>query len=440
MKERVLAKAGLTTLQGIVETLLFYPLILLFAVYLLPQPQVWLWSAGLPLLFGAGHAAYVWLKLDKVYKLLAIALLVAAAWSVIWFGSSWLAAVSLLFAILAFIRGARGAEQEWEARFPMSAMFAGMILHFILSVATVFRSELHAYLWLIGVCGLLALAATLYCLNAEAVRQQTLSGQRKSAVPGSVSGLNRLLVLVLLLAAVAITMLRTIQEAFEWLRGRIVALLQLLPSREGDAPVEQPTAPEMPEPPMLGEEPSEPSALMQWLEQAAMIAVYVLLGLLVLYGCYALGKRLPGWLRRLYQALTAWINRGERQGEELGYVDTVESLIQTRDSGPGLGGRLRDRLSAWNRRKPRWSDDMTNEERVRFLYRRWLQSARKEGYELKPHLTPLETVADIERWRSRSSREDLPLTRLYEQARYGSHPVKDSQVQELKHMMEQYLS
>ncbi|WP_020616253.1 DUF4129 domain-containing protein [Paenibacillus daejeonensis] len=440
MRETTAAQAGATTLQGVIETLLFYPLLLLLAEYLLPQPTVWLWSAVLPLLYGAGHGACLLLKLDKVYKRLAFVLIAGAGWGLLWFGGSWQTAFPVLWSMVALFQGTRAADREWDARFPMSAMFTGVGLYFALSIATVYRAELAQYGWLIAILGLLALAVTLYRFNADAIRQQTLSGSRKAEVASSVSWLNRLLVFGLLIAAVGITMLRSIQQAFGWLREQIMALLQLLPSGPDEAPPEQPAMPDMPQPPMMGEEPTEPSAFMKWLEQAAMIAMYVLIALVLLYACYAIGKRLPGWLRRLYKVLTAWINRDDRQGEDLGYVDHVESLIKTRDRGPGLRDRWKDRFAEWNRRKPRWSDEMTNEERVRYLYRRWLQAARKEGYELKSYLTPLETVADIERWRHRSSTEDLPVTQLYELVRFGDKPVQDDQVTELKRLMERYLS
>lgn len=435
--KQAIVRAGITAWQGAVETLMFYPIALLLAVYLLPRPDVWLWSLSLPLLYGLGHAAHAWLKLDRVYKLTAFALLVGIGWSVLCFGSGWQTAFPMVWSVLALVRGARAVNHDWSARFSISPMLVGLGMYFVLSVAASFRPELGDHVWLLAGLGLAALTALLYRFNADAVREQTLSGTRKAELPRSVSWLNRLLVLVLLLLAVAITMMSYIQQAFAWLKARLAEWLSRSPG-EPEPPPAQPEAPEMAPPPMLGEPPGEPAAWMRWLEQAAMIAVYIAIGALLLYALYALGKRMPGWMRRLYKMLAAWINREGRDGESLGYEDEVESLIRTREPR-SRGKRWQDRLSGRGRREPRWSEQLTDEQKVRYLYRRWVLEARREGYELKRHLTPLETVADIERWRGGSAVEGLPVTQLYEQVRYGQRAIRPDQLRELEERMARYM-
>ncbi|GBF75898.1 hypothetical protein PA598K_04332 [Paenibacillus sp. 598K] len=416
---------------------MFYPVALLFAVYLLPSPAVWLWNASLPLLYGLGYAAHAWLRLDRVYKLTAFALLGGIGWSVLCFGSGWQTALPALWSVLALVRGARAANQDWAVRFSISPMLVGLGMYFVLSVAASFRPELGDHIWLLAGLGLAALTVVLYRFNADAIREQTLSGTRKAELPRAVTWLNRLLVLALLLLAVAITLMSYIQQAFAWLKARLAEWLSRSPGEPEPPPV-QPESPEMSPPPMLGEPPGEPAAWMRWLEQAAMIAVYVALGALLLFALYALGKRLPGWMRRLYKTLVAWLNREGRDGESLGYEDQVESLIRTKEPQRS-GKRWQDRLADWSRREPRWSEQLTDEEKVRYLYRRWVLEARREGYELKRHLTPLETVADIERWRGGSAVEGLPVTQLYEQVRYGQRSVHAEQLRELEARMRRYM-
>ena len=436
MKHSLPMLTGRAIVQGAVEVLLFAQLLMLLGFYSLPEPLAWIWLISLPLLYGIGCLASQVLRLNRFYKLFLFTAAAGGGYSYALFSDDILAwVISAFVSLFVLYRGGRMSTGSWRDQFPVVCYLTGVILYFLVSFIMQFQDGFSAYQPALTACGVLAFAVTLYAYNETNIKQETLSGDKEPVISKSVLWQNRIFVFLLFAAAVLFTLFRYVQQAFLWLKQLIVDLLNQLPTGQTEPPEAEPP-PDPMKAPMMPEESSEPSAFMVLLERIAFILVYVLIGLLILYLLYQGVRRLVPLVKLLYQRLTAWINRGDNQDAGKGYVDDIESLVKLKSEPGKWRDRFKERWDDLTSRSPRWTEEMSNEEKIRFLYRVWLSESMKEGYERKPHLTPLETLADLEQWRNRGHAAGGPITTLYEKVRYGNQPIDDKLVEEIKQLID----
>ena len=82
---------------------------------------------------------------------------------------------------------------------------------------------------------------------------------------------------------------------------------------------------------------------------------------------------------------------------------------------------------------------LTNEEKVRRLYKKKIEALRKKGYAISGAHAPMERVQDVKLWKQmneeQSGTEKLEsLTKLYEEVRYSNHEVNHDMVKAAKEM------
>ncbi|TBL75387.1 DUF4129 domain-containing protein [Paenibacillus thalictri] len=436
MTSRSLAKA---LLRGAVELLLFLPPFLLAAVYLLDGSLRWLWLVLLPVAYVVGYAAQSAINLRKLYALLLLAAATAAVHTLIFYflGLAWY--VTGPFALLAAFRGIRSADMSWEASFPVGLNAIGILIYFIVSVMVRFVESFQPYVPVLTGCGVIALAVALFIANQAHIRQETLSGKKAPSVASSVLWQNRMMIGLLLIVIAVVALFRELRDVFLQLRDAVIAailwLLSLLPDTK-----QTPEGAAQPKPPMDQGVPAQPAAWLVWLEQAAIVLAEAAAVLLIVYGLYKLLRKLPPLVKRIYLWCIAALRMGEKLESREGYEDNVESLVDWN----GLGGKFAERLKNWRtalaRKKIRWEDLEDNGERVRFLYKRWLQRHIARGYAYKPFLTPQETGNELDNPRRHTAGHqtggDSELVEWYEHARYGERLPTDAQAQILKNKLE----
>ncbi|GGF90284.1 DUF4129 domain-containing protein [Paenibacillus abyssi] len=429
---KTLSSAGASIVKGAVELLMFLPAVLVILVYVIVEPVKWLWLGSLPLLYGIGYAGNVFFGLNRYIKILLFAAPLAFGYVYLLFDSlmSW-----ILLGVMSMIALQRGVKMNgtvWRQQFGLQNYIIGLVVYFATSVILRLVDGFEPYLPLLTWFGIAALSVTLYVLNTHNIYQETFSNVAAPAVSSSVWWHNRLQIVMLLAIALVITLFQKIEQGLLWLRDRIRAWLQGI----GSEPEElvQPSAQEQLPPQLPQMEPAEPSKFMIWLEKIGMVLVYLFLAALALVLLYQIGKRAPVLFMKLYRVITRLFNKETEQQSKEGFVDEVETLFELK----GWKERLADKLGQ-RRMKARsqWSDNLSNEEKVRYLYRQWLTRLIKNGYKRKTYHTPKETMREIERSNKQYQSTSGEFLSLYEQARYGHKDVSDQEVRSVKKFVEE---
>lgn len=436
MKDRF-AATGAAVLKGAVETLLFLPLLTIIAAYALPAGAAVWWLAVLPLAYAAGCAGKLWLPLRRLYRSVLFAIAVSAVWSFAFFGLSLPFAFSAVIVFIAVMRGGRMAEEDWMAQFSLAWYGAGLLTYFLLSVFAPLLPKTAPYGGALNAFGLLAIVVSLFRINLFNMRAETLSGSA-DALPAAVRRHNRLLVTLALVVIAALMFFSHIREGWEWLRERLIAMLQALFSRSGPSEAPPLQQPEQGMTPLLPQDDGQRSVLLEWLEQIVVFLLYAAAIVGLIYLLYKLGRKLPSALRKWMAWLLRLLRRERAVTVDPGYEDEVESLDRERS-----GGGLFRFVKRAEGTADKWPEAGTNADKVRFLYREWLRRAMRKGYPLRPHLTPGETAEDIAAWQRNAEREAAggnagaaPLVTAYEAVRYGGKTVSDAEVEAIREKLE----
>ncbi|XEC92530.1 DUF4129 domain-containing protein [Paenibacillus tarimensis] len=426
--DKTLIGAGNAVVKGAVELLLFLPLLLVAAVTMIEDGSRLLWIVSLLPVYGAGYAAAGWLRLTRLYKLLPVVLLIGAGHGLLFAETTIQVLVIGFISSMAAYRGGRLNGALWSERFRLSYAAAGIAIYFVASIAFPRISGYEPYLSLLVWCGIGSLFAALHIFNSVNLKQETFSKGDKPDVSRNVLWQNRILIVIFVIIAVIIAEVQRIDEALKRLRDWLNQWLQKMQNQTNH--IESPPAMNT-QPPMFPEEgPSEPSVLMVWLEQIMMVIGYLGIVLFFLFVLYKILKKAPGSLQKLYRLLSRLFNGNGYKGNEAGYVDEVEMLSEWE----GLKNKFKDR---WIKRMPgrtgTKADNMTNEQKVRDLYRRSIADYMKRGYERKLHYTPKETQHDIEHWdQQQTGGMFAKLSLLYERVRYGNANVTDDQLKSIR--------
>jgi len=434
---RILSKAGTVLLKGAVELLLFLPVLLVVAVYLLPESVRWLWLGTLPLLYVAGFTIGTFVPIPWLFLLLLIVASIGGGYSYLLFDSVSAMLISALFACSAVYRGFKLVFVSWYLLFPAGFYLFGMILYFIGSVILHFVDEFQPYLPLLTWGGVVALAVTLLVTNESNMKQETLPGDKEPVIASDMKWKNRLLIGSMMLIIIFIVGFQMLQRAVNWVKEQLVALLRALfaPSDKPPAAADGQKAPDKLPDFANGEPPPEWMVLLEKLIYYAAAAIVIALLLLLLY---TIARKIPRWVRLAISWLAARLHTPDMKSSRIGYEDDVESLMDWE--------QLNDRLLAgWKRLfrgsvpQEKWDQMTTNRDRVRFLYRSLLRRSVRYGYLLKPHLTPQETNRELKQWGKQQGSDAAAadtLVSVYDKVRYGDKDVSDIEVLELKDQLE----
>ncbi len=248
--------------------------------------------------------------------------------------------------------------------------------------------------------------------------RQIPPGARRSGLAGT---------LALLAAVFALALSGPIGRAVSWLFGGLgtalrALLLALSRFFTGDEQVS-------PEPEATGEGdmnqlgPVQEGGLLAFLFRILLyvVSAAILLAMFALL-CYGLSRLLP----KVWRDITGWARRtfGTWQEDAVAYSDRNENLLTLRQAINDAGASLR-RFAKRFQPKPRLEDCATNGERVRFLFREYLQRRRQAGKPPRPGDTPAQLVGEAGRG----------LWEPYNRTRYGGLEPTDREVQDALHVV-----
>ena len=221
------------------------------------------------------------------------------------------------------------------------------------------------------------------------------------AVPGSIRRRNRLLTFLMLVAALLISLIpalgRWLTQAWDMLRTVVAQVIRwLIDLYPAPAPVQGGGGAGGADFGMLGEAaPTSPLAVI--LEKIMLVLAFAFLAVLLVKALRILGQKLMMFLRWGFQRLQSYASSATED-----YVDELQNTREQGDERFLLNRLRRRRISA------RELEAMPPRERIRVLY----AIARRKHPEWPASGTARETLKEES-------------ARIYERARYSSHPVTE---------------
>ncbi|WP_342566094.1 hypothetical protein NST84_13705 [Paenibacillus sp. FSL R7-0345] len=426
-------------LDCLIEGLLFLPLWVFLEVYLQPEQALFPWYFILPLVSLAGILLRHVFKRRWLQILASLPLGLTAGFILGGMEPNIipLMAVSALFAYLGM--SAAGREQG------LKTYAIGLFVYFAAVIIYARVPELQHSLTLLSWCGGLCLVLALLNTNISFMRYNSFAAGTER-LPLGMRRHNRMYVLLFILAAVLLAsgaakaIATLVLGAFYMLFG----LLSRLLSKSEEAPLGRQGMPASQE--FLQTEIKEPGLLSAILD----ILFYSLAAVVVLavlyFGLRWLYRNSSGIFRRVVDALLAILRRESAQ-EQTGFKDEEASVFAWDRTVQNLREYWRSRLKPGGR-NDRWEAMDGSRERVRWLYRHWLNARAAEGYKLKSHLTPQETGADVAEWsgdrkqgrkgeRIGSEASAAELLQLYNEARYGQTTASAKEPEQLDQLKKQ---
>lgn len=419
----------------LVELLFYLPVWILLHVFL-PSPVDPAWLYLLPLLSLAG--VLLRRQLAIRWRQLIAALLLGL-------GLGLLSGNISVYAIPLAVAGSLFAYRGMNAstRRNATGIYAvGLVLYFIAAIVFPRYPQLQPTTAFLTGGGSLCLIITLLANNKVHLRYSSLSGDT-APLPQALRRHNNRYVLLFVIAA-AVLAAGAGQAIGFWLWNSLRMFLRWLiqlSSHGGKPPVPETTPPPIMQSPPLPEA-REPGLLgLIWdiiLYGLAISAVSALL----FYALRWLYRNSSGILHRAIDALLS-ILRKEDLVQDAAYVDEEKNIFAWEKTVQYINNLWTSRLGFATRRD-RYENLTGNRERVRWLYRQWINSKRAEGYEAKNYLTPHETGADVSKWSEDRKRQrrgrggNVPaatpenLLKLYDKARYGEEEPSAAEVAELK--------
>lgn len=418
--------------HGVIELILFMPLLLLLPIYLAPPGTVMNWLLLVSVSYLAGAVFVIVFQMKRKWQQVIGSALLASLLVIYSMGHTLWSYITIVLLIVAMLRGVYMAYRQINQVYPELFYFIGPGLYFLTAIFYARLEELNVYASFMFWLGLLSLLICLFFSNRVHLQWTSITQNRNQSVDGEQKlnkGLllhNRILLIGLLLIIVIASLLRQIQQGLSWLYSQLVAWINRLLASDSVDPLPE-TEPEAPSSPDFGfMEPAEPNPFFVWLERAVQVVFYVLIIAVTIVLLYWLGKRMI----RLIGWLSNWLNsRTDRQSEEnsyTGYVDEEEVL----DGGwKPFAGAAADRMRSWmermRNREASWETLSSKREKARYLYRHYIRRPSSQK-SVRESSTPREAGTALSKQYPEYEKAIKRLADSYEQARYGDkEPVED---------------
>lgn len=415
----------------IIEFLLFLPLWILFRVYLLPSQVDPMWMIVLPILSLVGVLLRYRCKVK--WKQLLAALILGG---LVGIGSGVQSIYALPIGAAGFICAFLGMNAEsLYHRFKM--FWVGIAIYFVATIAFRRIPALETSIPLLTWLGSLSLILTLLIYNRNHLQYSTYS-EDKETLPKGIKRNNRIYVIAIgIIGAVLATGIGQAIGTFLW--NLLRSFFGLFSGSSEPLPPQAERPPIAPLLPTGGN--SEPGLLAAIFDIVFYLLGAALVGAIVYYALRWLYKNAGGRLRGAMDALLALLRREHNPQDNRAYLDEEKSVFTWEQTVQSLKEFWNTRFASRNQ-KDRWDQMNSEQEQVRWLFRRWLLMRREDGYEPKQGLTPKETNKDITKWASNNKHKHKDhqaseqvsdqLIELYEKVRYGEEHPATSEVAALK--------
>ena len=425
----------------LLELLLFFPLWVLFQVYVISPRIDSSWMYFLPLLTLVG--IYLRIFCNVRWKQLIASCVLGLGLGVM-SGGSTIPLISLAVAgSICSYHGMTAVSRQNLFR----VYWLGIPLYFIAAIVFHRIPRLHDSSSLITSLGSVCLVLSLFVSNRQHLKHSSFS-EGPSPLPQGLRRHN--FVFVILFVAVAVLLAAGLGKALgngllSVLRYIFNGLNRLFSGKEPSPLQEEAPPPLVQEMPMG--ETHEPGLLALIFDYFFYIAGAAILGVVLFFTLRWLYRNTSGIWHKLIGSLLSILKKEQSPHRNHGYVDEEKSIFTFEKTLQDIKDFWRSKLNLGTRRDL-WENMNGNKEQVRWLYRQWLWSKRKSGYEAKNYLTPRETGTDVMKWsdsqskhrkgdidKSKGKTKTDTLLDLYDEARYGGKEPSAKEITELKERM-----
>lgn len=412
------ARQGLFNgLKGVIEIILFLPVLILLYVNIPFTPSFAAWMALLGVFYLVGAYFAQWLQ--YTYLILYIGFSLVSSIGAVWllWGLHFAEFVTIALCNFAFYRGCSLALNRWKDSLPMTAWWISLAIYFLTSIFFSRYVQYDAYMILFAIAGFTSLIATLWRTNVLILREVNLGDKQPTRIATSVLRHNRIAIFAMVALIVMITFLNVIQNTVLKLAQHMKDwLVKWLGSGSSNQRVDDPIF----ETPMTFPEtvPGTETSLIMLIVQFVgyVLTAIALVFLLVFFVRKLVRLSGEGW-RKLLSILRqkGFLKKDAFTSTTTGYVDEEQKLLKLTD----VGKLYRDRFGQWLaerlKREPKWDDLSDNKARIRFLYRHWLLRKVAAGVAIDEALTPREVGEQL----AEMGDDRRELVAMYDAARYG---------------------
>lgn len=424
-----------TLLQGIVEYLLFFPLLLIIGIYIVDHLQLWSWLVSILGLFIIGVLFRTLLPNQKWWMHAGFSIIVGILPSFI-FGGHLLFVILLAVIHPVFVyRGMMYAGRSGGSLLPVSFLWLGGLgIYFIGYFVFRYVETLNPYLTLFTVFGAILVVLTLFISNNDHLKSATLSKERVPFISRAIKNQNQIFLLITISVIALITNGQMIREGlWNGFRTSIQWIITLLSGSEDQQIIEEPPPPSSAAPKLPFVETKEPSAFAELLEVIMMYVVYFLLFVAMIVLLLLLVKRTRLWIKKIVGTfilfLKQMVSRSTKRVETAQYVDEKESVFSWKEWKEEQQEKAKGLMQNIFKRKPSW-DSLSNQEKVRFVYRELLlQEMGNINY--KSTYTPSEMLEQLIVSVSMDEKKIGRLRTAYEQTRYGEQDIEENIIEEI---------
>ncbi|WP_226037348.1 DUF4129 domain-containing protein [Aquibacillus saliphilus] len=427
-------------IQVMIEFLVIFPFVLTISVYTIPTNLLSYWLISLVVVLLVSIIFRLIFKNKKRWFYISILVLFSFVLPVL-FGSGQLSVVIVY--IVAFVFGYRGivyAEQPGEDFTAPSVLWAyGMPSYFVSYFVYLYIDSLTAYSELISWTGVTFVILTLFISNRQKLLDATLSVQKKPKLSRSIQNHNRLFILITTLLVLIVANFTTIQTVLYNLISKTIQFIIWFFSLFGtEQSIEKEQAPSN-DMYFLPNEGSDPSLFAIWLERIFLTVMFIFIAATILFLIVKFYKKFHSRLKIIFSWFVQFLNQifgisnHKETSEE--YIDEKEVVFDLNDWRVRTRDWTKEHVINRFKRKRNW-ENLTNSEKVRYLYHQFVSEQVKNGFVFHSYQTPHETLEKIKEQNQLSTDLLTKLEESYQEARYGDEQISDKTIKLLSSLID----
>ncbi len=300
-------------------------------------------------------------------------------------------------AFVLFYRGMMYTSGEWLDLLPSTAVFVIITIDFIALLIIGIAPALEPYRLLATVSGPFIIVLALFIMNHLNMKQlsDTRSAVSKSgriAVDKGMNIHNRLWVGIVFVAVLLVSTWQNMIDALKFIAEKLMWLImQLIGSDDSSGGGSTVSEADDIRGLMEAEEHISNPFWEKFLEILTVVlsVIFVIaIVTLIIIAIYKLVKALSSLMKNLMDKDSSLI-------EDMGYVDSRESIMDLKDAPKNYIKKLKSRIEELFAREPKYSDMETAEQKATWLYRHAVISAMSSGYKYRMSNTASETLNEI---------------------------------------------
>lgn len=405
-------------LKGIVEALLAFPVLLIVGLYLLDDRRVWYWFGALFSVYLLGVFIRYLFPRQRRYVYFLIILIVGNLPNLFFHGGIWLFLSLTLIQMLAVHRGL--LHGGGSGNLPILFLyFGGFTVYFICYFLYLLMYLYQPYLELYTICGIVYIAITLFYSNIEKLKSSTLSKEKKPFINKSVRRQNisymiGFFLFILLLAFIG----------RDWLWHILRAIILFIFRDSGRR---LPPMPQEERPPLVDgffDADYNTSLIADIIYLLIVVTIFTFILLLFFKN---IRNAIINFIKRALSRLKEMVDYFLSHEETHGYVDEKESVFDWEEWKKEQQTKWKNFVGRFYVPKTPW-DQLTNEEKVRHMYRRVAESKLRKGEVAK---TPREILAEV----TLERKGKQLLQDSYEDVRYGEKTIPEKTVENLEKLV-----